>query len=354
MSSYIDYDLPVTTVFTAFSKAIINCTEDLDVVFAKSFGQTMMPSWATDWSLTIDRATFPHDWELYLYDQFDGAYDDLRKVIESSSFYRADGGRKPRVSFIPNDNAGTLLLKCSGICIGAVDGLGFPLQADPRLSTRTGLVQPISTRNPYGDDQAVARALIHTLVGNPTWGDTVGAALFRIPWAAHQEDPAAYFTSDGQLDFAKDDIERIAQLRARGWDTALGNNFLIFEWWRRSLSQFRIAGKRFQDYFDRDIVDCTYPSARVKLDMATVLGAYTSRCLTTLDTGHFGLAPYTAERGDRVFVLQGCSLPVVLRPVGDSGQFKVVGECFVDGYWNGEAFDGVERGDFAFEDVVLC
>lgn len=354
MSSYIDYDLPIATVFTAFSKAIINCTEDLDVIFAKNFGQTMVPSWATDWSLTIDRATFPHDWELYLYDQFDGAYDDLRKVVESSSFYRADGGRKPQVSFIPMESADNLLLKCTGICIGAVDGLGFPLSSDPHLSTRTGVVQSSSTLNPYGDDQAVTRALIHTLFGNPTWGDTVGAALFHIPWIAHHENPASYNTFDGQLNLEKDDIERVTNLRARGWDTALGNNFFVFEWWRRCMSQFRICGKRFEDYFDRDIVDCAYPPVRINLDMATVLGAYTSRCLITLDTGHFGLAPHLVERGDKVFVLQGCSVPVVLRPVGETGQFRVVGECFVDGYWNGEAFDGVERGEFVIEDVVLC
>lgn len=76
------------------------------------------------------------------------------------------------------------------------------------------------------------------------------------------------------------------------------------------MSQFRIAGRRFQDYFDTDIVDCAYPPARVKLDMATVLGAYQSRCLITLDTGHFGLAPHHVERGDKLFVLQGCSLPI--------------------------------------------
>ncbi|OAG02680.1 HET-domain-containing protein [Paraphaeosphaeria sporulosa] len=354
MSSYIDYNLPIATVFTAFSKAIITFTEDLDVIFAKSFAQTMAPSWATDWSLVIDRATFPHDWVFYNYDQFDGAYDDLQKVIESSSFYRADGGRKLKFSFIPSNSPDLLLLKCSGISIGEIDGLGLPLTTAPVPLTRTEPIQPNSTLNPYGDDQAVARALIHTLFGNPTWGDTVGAALFRIPWIAQRENPVDYFTSDGQLNLTKDDIERFTQLRARGWETALGNNFFMFEFWRRTMSQFRIGGKRFQDYFDTEVVDCSYPSVRIKLDVATVMGAHGSRCLITLDTGHFGLAPHHVERGDQVFVLQGSSLPLVLRPVGETGQFRVIGECFVDGYWNGEAFDGAERGGFEIEEVVLC
>lgn len=140
MSSYIDYDLPIATVFTKFSKAIINYTEDLDVIFARSSAQTMAPSWATDWSLSIDRATFPHDWELYLYDQFDGAYDDLREVITSSASYRADGGRKPQISFPSDDSTGVPLLRCSGMCIGAVDGMSFPQPIHRRLSTLTGIV----------------------------------------------------------------------------------------------------------------------------------------------------------------------------------------------------------------------
>jgi hypothetical protein len=353
MSPYVDYDLPVAVVFTAFSKTIIEYTEHLDIIFAKSFGQTMTPSWATDWSMAIDRATLPHDWELFCYDQFDGAYDDLRKVIESSSLYRADGGRKPQFTFIPNGSTDNLLLKCCGICIGAVDGLGFALRSDNIATERTECVQPRSTLNPYGDDEAVTRALIHTLFCNPTWGDTVGASLFHIPWTAHQEDPAAYFSSDETINVTNEDIELITQLRTRGWDMALGNNFLTFEWWRRSLSQFRIGGKRFQDYFDTDIVDCVYPAQRVRVDIATAVGAYASRCLVTLDSGHFGLAPYTTQRDDKVVVLQGCSIPVVLRPVGETGQFTVVGECYVDGYGNGEAWDAVRRGDFVIEDVVL-
>lgn len=79
--------------------------------------------------------------------------------------------------------------------------------------------------NPYGDDQAVTRALIHTLFANPIWGDTLGAALFHIPWTAHQDDPAAYVSADGQLNMIKEDLELVTQLRARGWGTTLGEIF---------------------------------------------------------------------------------------------------------------------------------
>jgi hypothetical protein len=68
MEPYIKYELPIDTVFAAFSRAVIEITKDLDVIFAKSFEQTMTPSWVTDWTLQFDRAGLPHDWLLYSYD----------------------------------------------------------------------------------------------------------------------------------------------------------------------------------------------------------------------------------------------------------------------------------------------
>ncbi|KAJ4291035.1 hypothetical protein N0V90_010232 [Kalmusia sp. IMI 367209] len=335
MESYIDYDLPVEIVFV--------------VIFAKSYSQTMDPSWATDWSLAFDRAGFPHDWELYCYDQFDGAYDNLRDVINSSCTSRADGARKSEVTFPPSDNA--VLLKCSGFLVGRVDGMALTLPVTNAVSL-VEHYQPVATANPYGDDEATARALIHTLFANSKWGDAGGASLFHIPWFA--EDPSTFFGADGSLNLTPGDIASISQLNTHGWSSALGTNFFQFEWLRRRLSQFRIGNKTFQEYFDTKITQCEFPAQRIKLDVATCLGAYLKRRLITLDTGHFGLAPCTIERGDAIYVLLGCSLPMVLRQVGETGRFKVVGECYVDGIANGEALAGVESGCNVIRDIVLC
>jgi hypothetical protein len=50
--------------------------------------------------------------------------------------------------------------------------------------------------------------------------------------------------------------------------------------------------------------------------------------------GCFGLGPRNAEEGDVVFVLLGCSVPVVLRRNGEDWSF--VGEAFVAGIMDGE------------------
>ena len=59
---------------------------------------------------------------------------------------------------------------------------------------------------------------------------------------------------------------------------------------------------------------------------------------TTYD-GSIGLAPIATQPNDEVCILLGCQSPLVLRPCGD-GYYKVVGECYIDGFTNGAAVLG--------------
>ena len=55
--------------------------------------------------------------------------------------------------------------------------------------------------------------------------------------------------------------------------------------------------------------------------------------------GYIGLAPRNAQPGDQVCILLGRNMPMLLRPIANS-QYQVVGECYVHGLMNGEAFLG--------------
>lgn len=50
--------------------------------------------------------------------------------------------------------------------------------------------------------------------------------------------------------------------------------------------------------------------------------------------GYFGWAPPHAEEGDKVYLLLGAEVPILLKPVED--EFTLVGECYVHGLMNGE------------------
>ncbi|KAM5343497.1 hypothetical protein ACJ41O_012034 [Fusarium nematophilum] len=54
-----------------------------------------------------------------------------------------------------------------------------------------------------------------------------------------------------------------------------------------------------------------------------------------------GLGSRHARRGDIACILYGCSVPVLLRPLGVSDQYKLVGECYLQGKMDGEALTGL-------------
>lgn len=58
--------------------------------------------------------------------------------------------------------------------------------------------------------------------------------------------------------------------------------------------------------------------------------------MTTLES-RLGMAPRKARKGDLNCILFGCSVPMLLRESGDKTSFAIVGECYLDGYMNGEA-----------------
>ncbi|OCL00719.1 uncharacterized protein K441DRAFT_672365 [Cenococcum geophilum 1.58] len=299
MKPYVGCALPTKAVFVAFSKAIIECTGDLDVIFAKSLQQMITPSWATDWRIAPDRVSLLHDWHIYSYNQFDKAYRSLHQIINTSRESRADGGRKSRFKILDKSS----ILACSGVLIGKVDGMASDMPALGALSfSNCEHVQPQHQHNPYGDDKATSRALVHTLFANPVWGDSEHAALLHIPWLS---------------------------------------------------GRFRIGGKRFQDYFDQEIVECLLPQDRIYLDLAKVVGGHLGRRLITLTTGHFGLAPNTIKPDDVIYIILSCSLPVVLRPVAGTCHFRVVGECYIEGFSRGEAIMGLDKGKYRLQKISL-
>lgn len=300
MLPYIDYNLPVETVFTMFSRAIIEYTGDLSLILARSFEQTMEPSWATDWRLGPNRAEYPHHWVMHGYDQFDGAYKNLWAIIDASRKTRADRGRKPEFKF--ESDGTTTLLKCSGFKLGTIDGLARSFCPDMELFEIDDQIQSEEKENPYGDEKALARALVHTIFVNQLWGEPEdSSSLFHIPWSF--QDASAPFTDDIRLSWSETEGEVLRDMIKNGWESVIGNGFWSFELLRRRLAKFCIGGKRFREYFPQTVEQCQFPPKRMKLDMATCIGVHKERRLITLSTGHLGLAPYLTTPQDSIYVL---------------------------------------------------
>ncbi|KAJ2903499.1 hypothetical protein MKZ38_009721 [Zalerion maritima] len=55
--------------------------------------------------------------------------------------------------------------------------------------------------------------------------------------------------------------------------------------------------------------------------------------------GYFGSVPVTTRKGDQIWIISGCRIPLVLRPnsrTGPSGMYRIVGTAYVHGIMNGE------------------
>jgi hypothetical protein len=68
-------------------------------------------------------------------------------------------------------------------------------------------------------------------------------------------------------------------------------------------------------------------------------------CTEDLDPARhlFGLGPRRAEKGDLICILFGCSVPVILRRHESNSCYELIGECYVHGKMEGEAFAGMDQ-----------
>lgn len=69
------------------------------------------------------------------------------------------------------------------------------------------------------------------------------------------------------------------------------------------------------------------------------------------DKGYVGMCPSSTLPDDQIWVVMGCPSPLILR-AQENGRYKIVGECFVQGLMDGEAFLG--RIPATHERVVMA
>ncbi|EFX03814.1 heterokaryon incompatibility protein [Grosmannia clavigera kw1407] len=85
----------------------------------------------------------------------------------------------------------------------------------------------------------------------------------------------------------------------------------------------------------------------------TGIWAVRRRLVLTHD-GRYVLASRVAQEGDKLCVLAGMKVPVILRKEEQQDCCKLVGEAFVLGMMNGEAVDRALKCGTATEDIILC
>jgi hypothetical protein len=84
-----------------------------------------------------------------------------------------------------------------------------------------------------------------------------------------------------------------------------------------------------------------------------------AKMLVTTKNDYFGMAPKQAQKGDKICVLLGCNIPLVLRKKVTPGEgdrkmkYEVIGEFYMDGFMDGEAVEMADKGELQYEDFRL-
>ncbi|CAG8972717.1 hypothetical protein HYALB_00008632 [Hymenoscyphus albidus] len=355
-----NYAISTHAVFLKFAKTIIQVTNELDIIFARNFRQSedselQLPSWATDWTLKPIRTTGvgnANEWYFGVEEGYE-TVEESNKIIrewngEANAFH-SDGGRKPIITFSDNNK----LISCEGFCIGRADGMAAESpSATTMSSTPDRFIKPTTDQTLYANTSDTTNAILRTLGLDPSGEQTKDSGLFHVPWFGAEADSDAngeYGAFNMSTEYSN---HYFGLFRERGWEqNEFLGSFFSFEFARRNLGmRFFVNHKPFKDYFP-DYV----PQRPEKTDFnifRTVVANLIGRRLITTQTGHVGMAPATIELADKIYILVGSSMPVVLRPSGE--YYEVVGECYVDGFMKGEAMEGLDAGKYELESITIC
>lgn len=352
----------VRTVFIKFAVSIIEATRDLDIIFARNTFQKQdshlkLPSWVTDWTLGIDRSgTVPsNDWH-FVAEEYETTGEETtgnplmgsRPWIATLEGRRADAGRQGTIEFLKNSEN----LSCQAILIGCVDGIApelFNEGDNPEAKWPARIVQPQFSESPYATEEKTVDALLRTLLFDPKDDCIHRSLVMTVPWFGEEADNDA---AAGTFVMGEKSQAFKKQLEEHGWDLFMqSGQFFNFEVARRCLGLFRVGGKPFKDHFPRGFTSCLAMPA--ESDFCQIAANLTNRRLITTRTGQFGLAPSIVRPGDQIFVILGCSVPVILRRCDNSEMYDVVGECWVDGFMRGEAIKQLDSGLDTLKTITL-
>ena len=98
-----------------------------------------------------------------------------------------------------------------------------------------------------------------------------------------------------------------------------------------------ICGQNLRSYFTSIEEICSNPEI-VILASALLCFAQANR-LCILRIGLLGVVPTSMQLNDKIVVLSGYDIPIILRPRGET--YEVIGSCSVAGLMKGKVADGI-------------
>ena len=360
-----NYKLAVWQVYAALVKSYTEVYGNLGVICLATSARRVqgLPSWAPDLSFRNEPGvTFFHEDSLWLMslDARESLHKDqtrdevaLRNVSpplsEAKVTYEASGSIPMQVIF--SVNLKTLTAKA--VYIDAVDGVaGYLHLVGNDVALPTTVVsftmpnlQPLHQMSAYSTPMATREAIWRSILFD------------RGP--------------ESETKPAQDYAAAVITHACLNAEAGQGNSEWAVVW--QAMRDFRIAGSSLHDSICGE-TDLRIAEQRAREALYThlehgktgnALELYNSiitsctnnlmamqRHLFVTKDGLIGTAPMDTDRGDEVWILYGCNIPVILRKLG-SDRWRFIGECYVHGYMYGEVEGELRTGKRQSSTVTL-
>lgn len=176
--------------------------------------------------------------------------------------------------------------------------------------------------------------ILRVMTADAAFEDEPHNSIFDIP----------YFTE------LEPEAKLVEQLHNNGWSSILrSQQFRIFHKYRLRKATFPLfEGKKLEDWFTRDVTPCNEEAIAKALTNVRMIS---ERTFITTERGTLGSTGLGVQEGDCIFVAFGCSYPFLARPDGDG--YRIVGECYLDGFMDGEALDMVANNELEIGKIEL-
>jgi hypothetical protein len=341
-----DYVQSVETLYTNLVRSFVENYRNLDIIcFATNFSHdasecesdTGLPSWVPDWRVSAVPLVGP-----LMVSQSAGIHIGNFRPLHSLNYsvsYSASLDMKPCVSFSTDLQS----IECEGVLLDRIDGLtGLPDQNSSRYPRESDILeQSTSCFNILSDKSSNANSpdCISSDVSYTTKdASDIFKSIMRC-LVLNREDH--YFNNAAP---ERRFMEEFTTCLAGAIVDAPDLDVCLAGWFNEN-RLFHINGIDLQSLFQKylkgekpgtqEMPDKTARHNFISRFHDTIVKM--ARRLVISESGLLGMAPRRARKGDLICILYGCSVPVVLRPHVEKGGYSFIGECYVDGFMNGEA-----------------
>ncbi|EPE27954.1 hypothetical protein GLAREA_04745 [Glarea lozoyensis ATCC 20868] len=272
---------------------------------------------------------------------------DKIAVHEDSVAYAAAGTSLPDVQFSEN----LKILKCKGVFVDYVDGIG-------------GLI--VNHRNWTGaTENSDVQVQIHQLINSSSPFNTTRysegdlssenalAILDDVSRCLVLDRKDRYLISATPPGFFGSSFLDLCLTAMRHPENALSDFLNWFELNRSLL----IYGDTLENIClavdPAQLGDVDIPTRDVFLSRFKDTTKSMTRRLVTTNTGYIGMGPCRVQKGDKIVVLLGCSIPLVLRPRSEIHSYEVIGEFYLHEFMSGEVLERFDGQNSEIEEFEL-